>query len=138
MRILVVDDENVSRQKMVKILLAHGECDAVDSGTTAVSVFSLALEEKKPFDLIALDIAMPDMDGTEVLTRIRTLEKEKRIPVKNRVKVLMVTALADQETIVKSIKSGCNDYIIKPFSPETVLKKLVKLGLSGKDSAGHT
>jgi two-component system chemotaxis response regulator CheY len=129
MRILVVDDENVSRRKMARILLGHGECDAVDSGKTAVELFGTALRENRPFDLIALDISMPDMDGTEVLERIRDLEDQNRIPGERRVKVLMVTAHADQETIVRSIRSGCDDYIIKPFSPETVKKKLARLGL---------
>lgn len=129
MRILVVDDEQVSRQKMTKILLAHGECDAVDSGGTAVDLFEMALKENRPFALVALDIAMPDMDGTEALSRIRAMEREKGVEKKDRTRVLMVTAHADQATILKCAKAGCDDYIVKPFTPEIIRKKLSKLGL---------
>jgi len=129
MRILVVDDEEVSRKKMTRIMLELGDCDAVDSGTSAVAVFASAIESNKHYDVVALDIAMPDMKGTEVLEKIRTLEKTKRIPQENITKVLMVTALADQETIVECIKKGCNDYVVKPFTKEIIETKLKKLGL---------
>ncbi len=67
MKTLIVDDERVSRAKMKKILESFGECEAVDSGKAAIDYFKRARENRAPFDQITLDIAMPDMDGTEVL-----------------------------------------------------------------------
>lgn len=127
MRILVVDDEQVSRKKMTRLMLDFGDCDAVDSGTSAVAVFASALDNNRPYTLVTLDIAMPDMKGTEVLEKIRELEKSRNIAPDNRTRILMVTSHADHETIVQSIKTGCDDYIIKPFTKEIIGKKIRKL-----------
>ena len=67
MRILVVDDELVSREKMKRIMSSLGECDEVTSGQDALKAFMDASAEQKQYDLITLDISMPEMDGTEVL-----------------------------------------------------------------------
>ena len=80
MRILVVDDELVSREKMKHIMSSLGECDEAASGQDALKAFSEARTDGKQYDLITLDISMPEMDGTEVLGRIRTMEKEEGIP----------------------------------------------------------
>ena len=67
MKILVVDDELVSRKKMQKIMELVGECVVAENGTDAVAAFKEAIENESPFDLISLDIAMPDMSGIEAL-----------------------------------------------------------------------
>ena len=87
MRILVVDDEIVSRKKMQIIMEGIGECEAVESGAAALGAFEKAWENLAPFDLISLDISMPDMDGTEVLYKIRGKEKDKKISKEQQVKV---------------------------------------------------
>ena len=128
MKTLVVDDELVSRKKMQKIMENFGECEAVESGSAAIATFKKALESWMPFDLITLDVLMPKMDGTEVLYTIREIEKEKKIPGEKQVKILMVTSHSDKDTIITSIQAGCDDYIVKPFDREVIIKKLEKLG----------
>ena len=134
MRILVVDDEIVSRKKMVKILDKVGECEVALTGTQALEVFQEALEKQTPFDLITLDIMMPEIDGKQILQHIRNHEKDKEIPSEKRVKVFMVSAATDKDTIISCIKTGCDDYITKPFSKDTVMKKL---GMNGLLSDGY-
>jgi HD-like signal output (HDOD) protein/FixJ family two-component response regulator len=136
MRILVVDDELVSREKMKHIMSSLGECDEVVSGQEALKAFSDARTDGKQYDLITLDISMPEMDGTEVLSRIRTLEKENGTPKEGQVRIMMVTGSSEKDTILTCIKAGCNDYIMKPFNMETVVKKLVDSGLT-KQSEGN-
>jgi len=80
MRVLVVDDELVSRKKMQKIMDAFGECIAVASGEAALKAFGEAIAKEEPFDLITLDISMPRMDGTEVLYEMRKIEKKRNTP----------------------------------------------------------
>ncbi len=128
MKILVVDDEMVSREKMKMIMGHFGECDAVESGADAMEKFVSAWNSWSPYDLISLDVQMPEMDGVEVLNRIRGMEREKNVPENKRVKVVMVTARSDKDTIMTSIQAGCNDYVVKPFDKTIVAKKLTKLG----------
>jgi two-component system, chemotaxis family, chemotaxis protein CheY len=127
MRILVVDDEMVSRKKMELIMQSFGECDSVETGQAAIDAYYQSWAGWAPFDLMMLDISMPDMDGTQVLTRIRQIERIKNVPPVRRVKIIMVTSRSDKDTIIACIRAGCNDYIVKPISRETVTRKLVRL-----------
>jgi len=131
MKILVVDDELVSRKKMQKIMVNFGECEEVESGSEAITAFKKALENRTPFDLITLDIVMPELEGIEVLFEIREIENLKNIPEEKQVKILMVTSHSDRDNIITSIQAGCNDYIVKPFDREMVIEKLENIK-SGK------
>ena len=134
MKILVVDDELVSRKKMQMIMEGIGECLAVENGTEALNAFSQAWESWVPFDLITLDIVMPDMDGTEVLNNIRRIEEERKIPKDKRVNIFMVTSQSEKDTIIACVRSGCDDFITKPFNRETVTKKLINKGFKVEGS----
>ena len=124
MRVLIVDDELVSRNKMLKIMGNFADCVAVDSGKAAIKAFQEAWEIWEPFDLTTLDISMPGMDGTEVLYEIRKIENVKKIPKEKHIKILMVTSHADRDTVITCIQAECNDYIVKPFDKEVVLGKI--------------
>lgn len=127
MRILIVDDEVVSRSKMAAILGIYGHCDVVESGRAAIAAFEAAWEVESPYALITLDIGMPDMDGTEVLFSIREYEARKAVPAEKKTRIIMVTSHSDRGNIVTCLQAGCNDYVVKPFNRETVSKKLVGL-----------
>lgn len=129
MRILVVDDELISRKKMKMIMDSLGECEAVECGKDAITSFQHAWENGTPFDLITLDILMPEMNGTQVLDKIRQIESEENIARDKRVKIFMVTSHSDKDTIINCVQTGCDDFITKPFNKDTVLKKLVNNGL---------
>jgi CheY-like chemotaxis protein len=73
---------------------------------------------------------MPDMPGIQVLSTIRTVERSNDIPKEARVKVPMVTAHADQATVLASIEAGCDDYLKKPFSLQTVTQELNQMGVT--------
>ncbi len=130
MKILVVDDEIVSRKKMEKIMDDFGECYKVESGTEAITAFHEAWSLGMPFDLVLLDISMPDMSGIEVLSRIRQMEKDKSLAKSHCVKVMMVTSHSDKNLVVDCMKAGCNSYIVKPFDRERVVEKLSSIGCS--------
>ena len=129
MKILVVDDEVVSRTKMKIIMNQFGACIAVDNGLTAINSFENAMKYKKPFDVVTLDISMPDMDGMEVLARLRQLEVGAGITKEDQSTILMVTGDSDQSTVVESIELGCNGYVSKPFKKEIIVEQLIKLGV---------
>lgn len=129
MKILTVDDELVSREKMKKIMTGFGNCEMVDNGNAAVDIFRKAIEENEPFDLITIDISMPEMDGIEVLFRVRKIEGDLSIPKENQVKIIMVSSRSDKDTIITCLQAGCDNYIAKPFDKVIIVKKLRRMGL---------
>lgn len=129
MRILIVDDEFVSRKKAQKILSQYGECDVAVDGTEAVEAFRLAHEEGNPYDFITMDILMPDMDGIEALKRIRKWEESRNIQLGKGVKVVMLTASKTSDSVLSSFNEGCEAYVVKPFDKEGLTKAMSELGL---------
>ncbi|MCP3887949.1 MAG: response regulator, partial [Desulfobulbaceae bacterium] len=69
----------------------------------------------------------------DVLKRIRDIEKDKSISKEKQVKILMVTASSQKETVRLSIEGGCDDYVIKPFNNQSMEIKLVRVGLLKED-----
>ncbi|MBF0118462.1 MAG: response regulator [Desulfobacterales bacterium] len=129
MKVLVVEDDFISRKLMQRILFPYGDCDIAVNGKEAVEAFKLALEEGEPYDLVCLDIMMPIMDGQEVLRQIRELEKNKGIERFDGVKVIMTTALSDTRNVVEAMKSQCDAYLIKPIVKDKLVSELRMLGL---------
>lgn len=130
MKILVVDDEFVSLQKLTLLLKDRGEIDAATSGEQAIELFTSAIEKKEPYDLITLDYDMPGLSGAETAEKIRNHEKEIGISsLDASTKILMVTAMNDGKSIMSSFKGGCEGYLTKPFNKEKITKSLMTIGL---------
>jgi adenylate cyclase len=105
--ILVVDDIEANRDLLSRRLTRDGHRVAsVAGGQQALQ----ALEDDE-FDLVLLDLIMPDINGFDVLVRMKADERLRRIPV------IMITALADTESAVRCIEAGAEDYLPKPFDP---------------------
>ncbi|MBP1756850.1 MAG: cheY7, partial [Firmicutes bacterium] len=94
MRILIAEDDFVSRKYMLKFLSKFGDCDLVVDGLEALDAFLIGMREDKPYDLICLDYMMPKVDGGKVLKSIRDFELQKGILPDKKVKVIMTTAVA--------------------------------------------
>ena len=117
--ILIVDDDEVMRETLSDVLKKRGyEIFSVGSGNGALS-----LMKKSIIDLILLDMRLPDIDGLEVLKKIKEFDTE--------ILVIMMTAYSDVQTAVSSMKSGAYDYINKPFELDE-LKLLIEKGLETK------
>lgn len=127
MKILLAEDDFVTRKFMVNFLSKYGECDVTVDGMEAVDAFMMALEDGEPYDLVCLEIMMPVMDGYQALVGIRNLEKEREIPSDKAVKVIMTTALNEERNVNMAFELGCTVYSGKPIDQERfeqVLKKL--------------
>lgn len=129
MRILIVEDDFVSRRLLQKMLSQLGICDTAVNGTEAVKAFQMAHDEGSPYDLVCLDIMMPEMDGLEVLKRIRLYEKGIGIEGLSGVKIIMITALDDFNNIKTSFREQCEAYVIKPIEREKLLHVLKILNI---------
>ncbi len=129
MRILIVEDDMVSRKFLFKLLSKYGECDLVVDGLEAIDAFMMAIKDGMPYDLICLDIMMPKVDGVKVLKVMRDLENQKGIKAEGRAKVIMTTALAETQFVQKAFEIGCDAYAAKPIDTEKMLEVIKKLGL---------
>jgi two-component system, cell cycle sensor histidine kinase and response regulator CckA len=110
MRILIVDDEPVSREKLGKIMDSFGQCIVVENGEDALRVAT----SHDPPDLILLDIIMPGMDGYEVCKRLKADGRTSNIPV------IFISARSAEDDEAEGLGLGAVDYITKPFSPSIV------------------
>ncbi len=109
--IMAVDDEPTILRVLKRILEPEGyEVILASDGSSALAL----LDERKP-DLVILDIMMPGLDGFQVLDSIR-----ERFDVP----VIMLTARCDQESLVKTLKTGADDYVRKPFSVAVLLARI--------------
>lgn len=130
MRILVTDDDYVSRTKLKALLSAYGDCDAAPNGEIALGLFAKAHEEGVPYDLITLDIRMPGREGKQVLVEIREWEAANGCHESRTVaKIIMVTVMKDTENILSSFRENCDGYIVKPVTPEKLRDTMAKLDI---------
>ena len=128
MRILIVDDDYNSRLVLERLLQKYGECHVEDNGKKAVAVFVQGLFENRPFELVCMDIMMPEMDGQLALKIIRTVEEKWGVQPGDEAKVLMVSALDDVKEVSRAFFQGCaTDYIVKPLSRNVLIDKVEKL-----------
>jgi two-component system, chemotaxis family, chemotaxis protein CheY len=113
MKILLVDDSKMMRNIQKKVLETLGGMEFVEAGD---GVEALGRLSSGPFDLILIDWNMPNMDGLALIGKIR--ETDRTTPL------IMVTTEAEKTRIMDAIKAGVNNYVIKPFTPETMLEKV--------------
>jgi two-component system, chemotaxis family, chemotaxis protein CheY len=118
MRVLVVDDFSTMRRIIKNILRQLGFTNIVeaDDGTTAWEVLN-----KDRIDFIISDWNMPKMTGIELLRKVRASEEFSDLPF------LMVTAEGLQENIIEAVQAKVSNYIVKPFTPETLGQKIDKI-----------
>ncbi|MBU1230429.1 MAG: response regulator [Proteobacteria bacterium] len=127
MRALIVEDEFLGRKVLTSFIKSLFEVDAAVDGKEAVTAFCQAHEEGRPYDLILMDIMLPELDGVAAMTQIRALEQEKKL--QPRVKVLMTTALDDARTVIRSFHDGeAAGYLVKPLTKDKLFAELRKLG----------
>ncbi len=118
MKILVVDDMSTMRRIVKNILkqLGFSNMDEAENGQEALQKL-----RADTFGFVVSDWNMPVMPGIEMLRAIRADEKLKHIPV------LMVTAEAQKENLIEAIQAGVNNYVVKPFTAETMQEKINKI-----------
>lgn len=129
MKILIAEDDLSSRRLLSKFLSKYGECDIVIDGLEALDAFLISLKEKKPYDLICLDIMMPKVDGVKALKHMKVLEAQYNIPEDQRSKIIMTTAMTDTEIIHDAFDLGCDAYAAKPLDLDKFVEVLQKLKL---------
>ena len=130
MRILIVDDDLTGRTYLKSLLASFGDVDSAPNGDLALRMVEAAFKEMSPYDLITMDIGLPDIDGQEVVQVIRDIErrswKHGRI---RESKIIMISAKNDAKNIMTSFSSGCEDYLVKPVAPEELFRAIACLDM---------
>lgn len=116
-KVMVVDDSSTMRRIIINVLVQLGIpreniADAQDG------LDALGQLKSNYYDLILTDWNMPKMDGLHLVQNLRHLPKYKNTPI------LMITTEGGKSEVVEALKSGINNYIVKPFSPETLKGKI--------------
>lgn len=116
MKILMVDDSNTMRRILLNQLKAAGINDILEASNGEEAL--KCLESNMPINLIILDINMPILDGMATLRAVRADNKYKDV------KIVMVTSESEKTKVMECIAAGANDYLVKPFTPDNLFKKL--------------
>ena len=128
-KILIVEDVCMARALLQRFMEPYGECISVENGRQAIIEFNSAWVKETPFDLICLDIMMPEMNGQEVLENIREIEDSMDVPEDKFARILMTSALNDADHVIDAIKAKCDGYISKPYSKEKIKNALQNLAM---------
>ncbi len=129
LRCLIAEDDRISRTFLSEFLSDYGHCDATSDGMEALDAILDAIKKKEPYDLLCLDIMMPKVDGLRVLKVLRKVEAQQKIPPEKRLRVIIMTAIADMEYVDEAFRLGCDAYASKPIDTDQVLETMKSLGL---------
>jgi len=129
-RILVVDDKSGNRDVLSRMLRKQGfEVAEAGDGSDALTMLSESADKGKPFEVVLLDIVMPDVNGWEVL------QKVKADPKLQNTAIIMISGVDDTDTIVRCLELGAADFVPKPFVP-AILKARVSASIRAAHASG--
>jgi two-component system chemotaxis response regulator CheY len=121
LRVLLVEDDFASRLVLQSFLSRYGECHIAVNGKEAVEAFRSSLDLGQRYDLICMDIMMPEMDGGEAVRQIRAIEESHGILSTYGARIVMTTAVDDVREVVRCFRELCDAYLIKPIDLTSLL-----------------
>jgi two-component system chemotaxis response regulator CheY len=129
MKTLLVDDDFVCRLLLQELLKKYGPCHIAVNGKEAVEAVRAAQDAGEPYDLICLDIMMPEMDGQQALKEIRALEESRGVRSPSWARIVMTTAASDSSSVLTAMREQCDYFLTKPIRKEVLLDKLRTMAL---------
>jgi len=135
MKILIAEDDFVSRKILNTQLVSLGEVDCAANGQEALIAVKMAIDNNQLYDLICLDIMMPEIDGIMALKKIRQLEAQKGLNPEKGSKIIMTSAVSDKKYVVAAVQANCNGFLVKPIEKDRLFDELRKLGFDIQNSA---
>jgi two-component system, chemotaxis family, chemotaxis protein CheY len=132
MRALIVDDDFYSRITLHDMLRAVAECHIAVNGEEAIGAFKKALEDGRPYDLVCMDLVMPEMDGQQALREMRALEDDQGVDQGERCSIFVVSMVEDnRETNEAFFLGGADCFLVKPIEENRLMAELREHGLLG-------
>jgi two-component system, chemotaxis family, chemotaxis protein CheY len=127
---LVVEDDFSSRILLQEFLKPYGAVHIAVNGKEAINAVRTAATAGEPYNLICLDITMPEMDGQEALKEIRGFEESLGIVSSQGSKIFMVTAVDDIKNVFEGFRGLCDAYIVKPLEKAKLIEQIRECGLA--------
>jgi len=129
MKTLIVEDDFTSRTLLQELLNSYGEVHIAVNGKEAVEAARAAVYSGRPYDLVCLDIMMPEMDGYQALKQIRAIEEERGVLSSQGAKIFMTTALDQVKNVIEAFRGLCDAYLFKPIDKAKLIEQLKEAGL---------
>lgn len=129
MKILIAEDDRMSRTFLAKFLAPAGRVDVAQDGMEALDLFMDAMKDNEPYDLFCLDIMMPKVDGLKVLKVVRAMEEQQDIPPEKHLPIIMMTAIAEGDYVDRAFELGCDAYASKPVELDQLEEVIRSLGI---------
>jgi two-component system chemotaxis response regulator CheY len=129
MKTLIVEDDFTSRLLLQELLKSYGPSHIAVNGKEALDAVRVALESGEPYNLICMDIMMPEMDGQTALKQIRSIEVARGILSTNGAKIVMTTALDDLKNVSAAFSGLADGYLVKPIDKTKLINELHNLKL---------
>ena len=130
LKILLVEDSKSAQLKIHSILSEYGKCDQAYNGHEGVEMYTDSLQTDTAYDLIVMDVVMPQMDGFAAVKEIKRIQEKQSVPDEERPEIIMLTSRADPEYMMKAhFELGVTTYVTKPFEDRTLIEALGNLGL---------
>jgi two-component system chemotaxis response regulator CheY len=130
LRALLVEDDFASRLVLQTFLSRYGDCHVAVNGREAVDAFRAAIERGHRYDLICMDIMMPELSGREAVRQIRALEEAQGIFSTSGAKIIMTTAVNDVKEVAHCFRELCDAYLVKPIDLGELLGKMKQYQLA--------
>jgi two-component system chemotaxis response regulator CheY len=115
LRVLLTEDDFACRLLMQTFLSRYGECHIAANGKEAVDAVRAAINQGQKYDLICMDIMMPEMNGREAVRQVRELEETFGILSTSGAKIIMTTAVDEVKEVIRCFKELCDAYLVKPI-----------------------
>lgn len=129
-RCLIAEDNLTCRAILTGFLKSKFECDYATNGKETIKLFRESHEKNRPYSLICLDIAMPQVDGLEALRDIRQYERISNVSAHHETKVFMITAISSPSAVCEAMyNGGAQGYIVKPLSVKVLNTHFKQAGL---------
>ncbi len=129
MKMLIVEDDFTHRALLQECLKEYGPAHVAVNGSEAVEAVRAAMEAGAPYDLICLDIEMPELNGRDALKEIRKMEEDAGVLLGSGAKIIMTTASRDGKDVMGSFREACDAYLCKPVEKGALTERLRKFGL---------
>jgi two-component system chemotaxis response regulator CheY len=129
LRFLLAEDDFACRLLLQTFLSRYGECHIAVNGREAVEAFRISIEQEQPYDMICMDIMMPEMDGREAVRRIRTIEEATGTRSTSGVKIVMTTTVEDVKEVILCFQELCDAYLMKPIDLAVLVAQMKRYQL---------